>query len=415
MQLMERIISHDGTGKNAGGLVQRYQRVKAGLKSYEVHMTVADLDACSRVLAPMLASKRTLIVTTPTVSRLYGSDLVARLRRTNDDISYMVLECTEAKKAIDQVTSVCDRAIEIGLDRKGVLVGLGGGVCTDIVTVAASWIRRGIAYIRVPTTLVGQIDAAIGIKGAVNFHSKKSYLGCFYPPAHVVVTPSFLASLPRYELRPGFAEIIKIALVRDKHLFELVEQSGRKLLSGGFRGETLHEEEILWRSIAGMLNELEPNIYEDRSYERLVDFGHTFSPLVESACEFATSHGEAVAIDMAVSAVLAGSMGLAMGENVTRILDLLIAMDLPVWSRHLSVELCKHALKDSALHRGGTPNLVVPVSVGKAVFLRDIEFISRYLEEALTYLQDLNRLTGGRHVPFCEMEQESLSVAATGS
>jgi 3-dehydroquinate synthetase len=118
---------------------------------------------------------------------------------------------------------------------------------------------------------------------------------------------------------------------------------------------------------------------------------------------------------MALSAVLAGSMGLAMGENVTRILDLLIAMDLPVWSRHLSVELCRHALKDSALHRGGTANLVVPVSVGKAVFLRDIDYIVRYLEEALTYLQDLNRLTGGRHVPFCEMEQEQMSVAATGS
>jgi 3-dehydroquinate synthase len=342
-------------------------------------------------------------------------ELVSRLQRTQDDLSYMVLECTEAKKAIDQVTSVCERAIEIGLDRKGVILGLGGGVCTDIVTVAASWIRRGIAYIRVPTTLVGQIDASIGIKGALNFHGKKSYLGCFYPPAHVVVTPSFLASLPQYELRPGFAEIIKIALVRDKHLFELVEQSGPKLLHRGFRGETLHEEEILWRSIAGMLNELEPNIYEDRSYERLVDFGHTFSPSIESACEFAMSHGEAVAIDMALSAVLAGSMGLAMGEDVTRIVDAIIAMDLPVWSRHLTVELCRRALRDSALHRGGTPNLVVPVAIGKAVFLRDITVISRYLQEALIYLEDLNRLTGGRYVPFCEMKQESVRCAATGS
>jgi hypothetical protein len=97
MQLVERFINHD-TGKYAGGLIQRSQRVKAGLKSYEVHLTLADLDACCRVLGPMLGSKRTLIVTTPTVSRLYGLELVARLRRTNDDISYMVLECTEAKK-----------------------------------------------------------------------------------------------------------------------------------------------------------------------------------------------------------------------------------------------------------------------------------------------------------------------------
>lgn len=414
MQLVERLINHDTAGKYPTGLIQKSQRIKAGLKAYEVHMTVADLDACCRVLGPMLGSRRTLFVTTPTVSRLYGMDLVERLRHTNDDISYMVLDCTEATKAIDQVTAVCERAIEIGLDRKGVILGLGGGVCTDIVTVAASWIRRGIAYIRVPTTLVGQIDAAIGIKGAVNFHNKKSYLGCFYPPAEVVVTPSFLATLPRYELRPGFAEIIKIALVRDKHLFELVEQSGRKLLYGGFKGETLNEEEILWRSITGMLNELEPNIYEDRSYERLVDFGHTFSPLIESACEFATSHGEAVAIDMALSAVLAGSMGLATGDVVRRILDAIIALDLPVWSHHLTMDLCKNALRDSALHRGGTPNLVVPAAIGKSVFLRDSDFISRYLEEALTYLEDLNRLTGSRHVPVCEIEQTPLRRATAG-
>jgi 3-dehydroquinate synthase len=414
MQIVERLINHEPAGKFPSGLIQKSQRVKAGQKAYEVHMTVADLDACCRVLGPMLGSKRTLFVTTPTVSRLYGTALFSRLRSINDAISYMVLDCTEATKAIDQVTSVCDRAIEIGLDRKGVIVGLGGGVCTDIVTVAASWIRRGIAYIRIPTTLVGQIDAAIGIKGAVNFHNKKSYLGCFYPPTEVVVTPSFLATLPQYELRPGFAEIIKIALVRDKQLFELVEQSGRKLLSGGFKGETLHEEEILWRSITGMLNELEPNIYEDRSYERPVDFGHTFSPLIESACEFATSHGEAVAIDMALSAVLAGSMGLAKGETVRRILDSIIALDLPVWSRHLTLDLCKNALRDSALHRGGTPNLVVPVTIGKAVFLRDIDFISRYLEEGLTYLEDLNRLTGSRHIPVCELEQTTLRCAGAG-
>jgi 3-dehydroquinate synthase len=363
----------------------------------------------------MLESKKTLIVTTPTVSRLYGLELVERLRHNNDRISYLVLDCTEAKKAIDQATCVCERAIEIGLDRKGLLVGLGGGVCTDIVTVAASWIRRGISYIRVPTTLVGQIDAAIGIKGALNFHGKKSYLGCFYPPACVVVTPSFLMSLPRYELRPGFAEIIKIALVRDRRLFELVEKSGRKLLDGGFKGETLYEEEILWRSISGMLTELEPNIYEDRSYERLVDFGHTFSPSIESACEFATSHGEAVAIDMALSAVLAGSMGLATGDNVRRVLDTIIGLDLPVWSRHLTIDLCRLALKDSALHRGGSPNLVVPVAVGEPLFLRDIAFIGRYLEEALTYLADLNRLTGGKHVPLCEMEQTNLLCAAAGN
>jgi 3-dehydroquinate synthase len=128
----------------------------------------------------------------------------------------MVLHCNEATKSVEQVLRVCERARQVGLDRSGLLIGIGGGICTDIVTVAASWIRRSIRYIRVPTTLVGQADAGIGIKGAVNFSQKKSYLGCFHPPRAVIITPPFLKTLPHNNLREGFAEIIKMAIIRDE-------------------------------------------------------------------------------------------------------------------------------------------------------------------------------------------------------
>src|SRR5438309_1434712 len=117
MQMIERLVNHDLPSGVPGGLIQRTQRVKAGLKSYDVHLTVADLDACCRVLGPLIGSRKALIVTTPTVFRLYGEEIVSRLRHKSDAVSFMVLECTEAKKTIDQVTCVCDRAIEIGLDR----------------------------------------------------------------------------------------------------------------------------------------------------------------------------------------------------------------------------------------------------------------------------------------------------------
>ena len=292
--------------------------------------------------------------------------------------------------------------MEVGLDRKGLLIGIGGGVCLDIVTVAASWIRRGVGHIRVPTTLIGQIDAGIGIKGAVNFGGKKNYLGCFYAPETVLVTPSFLSTLTRNHISEGFAEIIKIALVRDAWLFELVEKLGPELLLSKFSECQHGGKEVLWRSILGMLSELEPNIYEDQSYERLVDFGHTFSPGLEAASSFEITHGEAVSVDIAVSTVLSTRIGLLSADLRDRILSLLITLELPVWTDLLTAERCEHGLRDCALHRGGRPNLVLPTAIGQAVFVKESGAVSLHLEQSLQFLNELNCRMGGQNVPVCE-------------
>lgn len=157
------------------------------LRMYEVHMTDNSLDACCRLLGDVIGGHQALVVTTPTVAATYAQAIWRPLQAVDNKVSLMVLYCDEATKSYDQALRICQQASEIGLDRTGFLVALGGGVCSDIVTVAASWIRRGIRHIRVPTTLIGQIDAGIGIKGAVNFEGKKSYLGCFYPPEAVVI------------------------------------------------------------------------------------------------------------------------------------------------------------------------------------------------------------------------------------
>ena len=357
-------------------------------RAYDVY-TAADVSSCCVLLKDLIESRTALVITTPTVAKLLGREIYNRLRSQNPSVSFMVLNCKEASKSIEQVLLICDQAMQMGLDRSGLLVGIGGGVCTDIVTVAASWIRRGVGYIRVPTTLVGQVDAGIGIKGAVNFHEKKSYLGSFYPPRAVVVVPAFLQTLPHRHMREGFAEIIKMAVIRNQRLFELTERHSAHLLASGFlRPETVGQE-ILSLSIAGMLNELQSNIYEDRNPQRLVDFGHTFSPALEAASNFSISHGEAVAIDMALSAVLGNKLGLLSDEANTRILHVLIDLGLPIWSPLLSFELCQNALYDMALHRGGRPNLVIPREIGTAVFVNDISVLETTLGPAIRILDEI--------------------------
>jgi 3-dehydroquinate synthase len=341
------------------------------------------------LLADLVRGRRALLVTTPTVARLYGPQLRAQIGAHALDVSIFELACTEQNKGLDLVSQVCSQALERGLDRRGLLISMGGGVCSDLVTMAASWVRRGIGHVRLPTTLVGQIDAGIGIKGAINFFGKKSYLGCFYPPEAVLIDPCFLRSLPVAHLRCGLSEIIKIALVRDAVLFELVEAHAAALLATGFAQPRTQAREALRRAAEGMLQELAANPYENKTYKRLVDFGHTFSPLLEAATDFELAHGAAVAVDMALSAVLAAELGLLRPALRDRALSVIVAAGLPIYVPQLTPHLCRDALREAARHRGGAPNLVLPVAIGAATFLaRTADLPPAILERAIQRLAE---------------------------
>jgi 3-dehydroquinate synthase len=288
---------------------------------------------------------------------------------------------------MELVESVCKEALSHGLNRRGLLIGFGGGVCLDVVTVAASLIRRGVGHIRVPTTLIGQIDAGIGLKGAVNFSGKKSFIGTFHPPEQVLIDPVFLQSLPRKFLVAGIAEAVKMGIVRDPVLFEMLESWSPELVTSGFDQPAVQGREVLRRAIWAMLDELRKNPFEDQTFERLVDFGHTFSPALEAAMGFEIQHGEAVAIDMALSATIARLLGLIAPEACERILRVLRTASLPVFARRLDVPLCREALIEACRHRGGSMNLVVPAGIGRAVFLKHCDDVAEpVLADALASL-----------------------------
>ena len=369
-----------------------YQLQTSRHDSYEVQLMNGLLAPGQALLANMLRSRCALLVTTPTVAKLYAQVLQKQLQDQGLNIPMLILDCKEQTKTLDQVERVCKEAQKHRLDRAGVLVGFGGGVCTDIITVAASWIRRGINHLRIPTTLIGQVDASIGIKGAVNFQEKKNYLGCFYPPEAVLIDPVFLQTLQSQHLCSGLSEIIKIALVHDQILFELIEQHTNLLVKSGFSEPQHESREILWRSVVGMLEELKPNIYEDQTAKRLVDFGHTFSPSLEAASAFSISHGEAVAIDMALTCVIASELGYLDGEKRDRIISVLGAASLPIYSQLLTDQLCMNALEEISLHRAGAINLVTPTEIGRAVFLERLEDLSpSVVKSAISWLAKRSR------------------------
>jgi 3-dehydroquinate synthase len=347
--------------------------------SYPVVLAPSVFDSPVSPLIEMLSGRRVLLVTTPTVYELHGESFrkfgnhQSLNKRTKIDI--LVIPVTEKSKDYAAVERVCRKSMDIGLDRRSVLLAVGGGVCTDITSYAAALIRRGIGCIRIPTTLLGQVDAGIGVKTAVNFNGKKAYLGCFYAPMAVILDPTLLRTLPIKHFQLGLAEIIKIALIGDADLFFLVESEWPRLC-----GTSLHRSDptllrVIESSAKKMLEELAPNLFEDQTFKRLVDAGHTFTPLIEAASDFAIHHGEAVAIDLCLSATIAAVAGILEWKDRFRLTRLIHAIGLPTFTPLLTEELCERALIEAGYHRGGQSNLVLPDRIGSGIFidgLRDL-------------------------------------------
>jgi len=361
-------------------------------RHYQVTLNENLLQTGMRQLAENIGSRQALIVTTPRVFRLYGSALQRELEALGCPVPMLVLKCAERSKTMREVEYISSQAYRHGLGRNSVLIGVGGGVCTDLVTMAASLVRRGIGHVRVPTTLIGQVDAGIGIKGAVNTPQKKSALGCFYAPEAVFIEPSFLKTLPFRHISSGVAEIIKVALVCDKNLFCLLERHASQLVESRFSAPHDVSRAVVWGSVVGMLEELRGNLYEDQGYQRLMDFGHTFSPLLEVRSRFRLSHGEAVAIDMALTIAMASQLGALADDDRDRALSLIVASSLPLTSELLTEAVCIDSFRQTTIHRGGALNFVLPTSLGRAEFVEHASEVPfSLLRSARTWLASVER------------------------
>ncbi|VAW84371.1 3-dehydroquinate synthase [hydrothermal vent metagenome] len=356
-------------------------------REYHVNFTDGILESTSSLLTQTVRHNRVLVITTPTVYKHYGERFVRLAQEQGLDLVFEVLSLTEQTKTFESVEKICEWSQHYNLGRSDILIAFGGGVCSDAVSVAASLIRRGIRHIRIPTTLIGQIDAAIGLKGGINFRNHKNYLGCFYPPSDVFIDPGFLGTLNRESLSHGFAEIVKMALVCDAELFDKLQCHGSSLLNSSFTQPADAASHVIERAVQLMLKELRENPYENITSERLVDMGHTFSPYLEAASKFSIQHGEAVAIDMALTSLISVELGLLQERDAHTIINLLSNLGLPIWSPLMTSELCSFSIKEAALHRRGNLNLIVLEGIGRPRFIKSAgEVEGGVLDRALAKL-----------------------------
>ncbi|MBC2902393.1 sedoheptulose 7-phosphate cyclase [Streptomyces cupreus] len=366
--------------------------------AYRVDLTNDVLSPYNPLLARYCEGRRVVAFVGPTVERLYGRSLRAYLaaRLAPDSWSVVVLAGGEDAKTMDTVEEICARAKSAGLDRRGVMLAVGGGVTCDLVGFAAAIYARGVRYIKVNTTLVGQVDVGVGVKTGVNALGTKNMLGAYHPAHASINDPGFLRTLTPRHIRCGLGETAKMAIIKDALLFRVLEECPTVfqepcptpdwLLDAGLGGRGV-EDYVLRTSMASMMEELCPNLRE-HDLARLVDFGHTFGPVIETASDYRVAHGESVAIDMALSTQLARVLGIVDADDCERVMRLIAGLGLPLHDPGTCTpELMDRALKASWERRGRRLHLVVPDGIGSAVFVDDLDDIPpAALEEALRAL-----------------------------
>ncbi|AEV84575.1 2-epi-5-epi-valiolone synthase [Actinoplanes sp. SE50] len=321
-------------------------------------------------------SRRRFVVVDSAVDALYGSRIREYFTHHGIDHSILVMRVGETVKDFDTAGRIVAAMDAFGLARRREpMIVVGGGVLMDVAGLVASLYRRGTPFLRVPTTLVGLIDAGVGAKTGVNFNGHKNRLGTYAPADLTLLDRRFLATLDRRHLSNGLAEMLKIALIKDAELFQLLERHGRVLIEERFQGRTGTGDRAAVRALRaathGMLEELGPNLWESR-LERSVDYGHTFSPTIEMRALPALLHGEAVCVDMALTTVLAYRRGLLDVAQRDRIFAVMTALGLPTWHPLLTPEVLEAALQDTVRHRDGWQRLPLPVGIGGVTFVNDV-------------------------------------------
>ncbi|TNN59603.1 2-epi-5-epi-valiolone synthase [Liparis tanakae] len=314
------------------------------------------------------------VVVDQEVYKIYAPKLIEYLEANNVLYKILSLPTTEENKTITMALQILEEVHNFSLDRRSEpIIAIGGGVCLDIVGLAASLYRRRTPYIRVPTTLLSYIDASVGAKTGVNFANCKNKLGAYVPPAAAFLDLSFLQTVPRRHISNGLAEMLKMALMKHRGLFELLETHGPMLLDTKFQADNscLQAASQATRiAIGTMLEELAPNLWED-DLNRLVDFGHLVSPSLEMKVLPFLLHGEAVNIDMSYMVYVSKESGLLTENEKQRIISCMVGLELPVWHEACTMELIQKALQERLKHSGGLVRMPLPVGLGGAVISND--------------------------------------------
>ncbi len=362
-------------------------RVELGERGYDIVIGNGLVASAGAHIKPLLAQPRVVTITDENVAGHWLEPYRASLAAAGIEGAELILPPGEQTKDFQHLQQVSEWLLETGIDRKTMLVALGGGVIGDLAGFAAAIALRGIPFVQVPTTLLSQVDSSVGGKTAIDTPQGKNLVGAFYQPKLVLADMDTLDTLPGREVMAGYAEVVKYGLLGDKDFFEWCEANGPALAAGG-GPERAHVVEMSCLAKARIVADDE----REAGQRALLNLGHTFAHAFEIEAGFGGSllHGEAVAMGMVAAFGLSQRLGFCPGQDVDRVRRHFEAVGLPTgvskvrgesWTAERMIE---HMGRDKKTE-GGRLTFILARGIGEAFISRDVDMadLSAYLDDYL--------------------------------
>lgn len=336
--------------------------VKLASSSYPIFVERGILSQAGKMISKLLPSRksRCFVITVAPVLSLWGDRLKESLTSAKLDFTLLEMPDGERSKTFTTVESLAERMAAKGADRNAAVIAFGGGVVGDLAGMLASIYMRGVEFFQIPTTLLAQVDAAIGGKTGVNLRTGKNLLGTFHQPRAVLSDPELLTTLPDREFRAGLFEVIKSGVIRDRKLFEVMEEEREKLLA-----RDLEVMERVIHDCARIKAEVVAADEKESNLRRILNFGHTIGHALEADTAYRHFlHGEAVGWGMAAAAMIGTAVRKTSPELAQRIVSCVLAYS-PLPEVNSRGEDIVQRIRGDKKTVAGKVHFVLPVSVGK--------------------------------------------------
>ena len=347
--------------------------VALGARSYDIFIEDGLIGQAKEYLGAIARAGRLLVVSDETVWAAQGERLSSGL----DDVTVepILVPAGEGSKSWDGLASVVDRLLQHGVERKDHIVAFGGGVIGDLGGFAASVVNRGCNFVQVPTTLLAQVDSSVGGKTAINVAAGKNLVGTFHQPSLVLIDPSLLETLDRRQVRAGYAEIAKYALIGDEALFAWLEAEGVAVISGN--GAV--RQRAIAAAVAGKARIVEEDERETSGRRALLNLGHTFGHALEAETGYSDRllHGEAVALGCVLAFDFSAARELCSSGDAARVRGHFRSVGLPTTLAEIELQGLGERLAGHMAHdkkrEGGRTAFILARGIGKAFVDRNID------------------------------------------
>lgn len=345
-------------------------RVNLAERSYDIEIGEGNLPGIGHFLADRERFTHAVVITDQNVEQPHAHVVAESLAGLSAAVDVVVIEPGEQSKSVAMAASLWEKLLQLGVDRKTVIVAVGGGVIGDLAGFIAATFARGLRFLQVPTTLLAQVDSSVGGKVGINLPDAKNMVGAFLQPRGVLIDTQTLATLPDREYRSGLGEVVKYGVILDAALFDYCEANAERLAARDH--EALRH--VIARSCRLKADVVEKDEREETGLRAILNYGHTYGHAFEALTGYQELlHGEAVALGMLCASRLGERLGRVDAAFTERQRRLLAALGLPINIPRLDHDQILRTMMHDKKVEHGRLRFVLPMRMGQVELVGGID------------------------------------------